>query len=124
MAYVAETVSQVVSAECTSKCESDIDFNESDGRIEYQAASICQQRRALSHADLQALLKPTTEAIVAEVTPKVATVSLCEDHYCNASCSACPKGLNLFCTPYALECDGSAEMRIVILHFCEHEVRQ
>lgn len=84
VAYVAETVSQVVSAECISKCESSIDFNESNGRIEYQAASICQQRRALSHADLQALLKPTTEAIVAEVTPKVATVSLCEGHHCNA----------------------------------------
>lgn len=72
MAYVAETVGQIVSAESVSQCVSSIDFGESDGRIKYQASLICQQRRALSHADLQALLKPTIEAIVAEVTPKVA----------------------------------------------------
>lgn len=77
VAYVAETVGQVVAAKCTARSVSSIDLSEIDDDVECQAASICEQRRAMSHASLQALLNPTTEAIISEMTPKVQ--ALCQD---------------------------------------------
>ena len=71
VSYVAETVGQIVAAECTSKCMSSIDYSHIETRIEHQAACICEQRRAMSHADLQAWLQPTSEGIILETTPKV-----------------------------------------------------
>ena len=77
VSYVAETIGQIVAAECTSKCMDSINYSQIETRIEHQAASICEQRRAMSHADLQALLKPTREAIIVETTPKVPDSTKC-----------------------------------------------
>ena len=71
VAYVAETVGQLVAAESIEHCTSPEHLGQPEGQTEVQAAAICQQRKGISASELQGLLRPVTEAAIVEATPKV-----------------------------------------------------
>lgn len=69
---MSELVGQIVAAECSAQSIMYADASAIDRELEEQANSIFLQRRnSLSFTELQALLKPAIETLLADTTPKV-----------------------------------------------------